>query len=245
MSETAVEIKTADGVADGFLYRPAGQGTYPGVIQLTDIGGVRAANRELAQRVADQGYLVLMPNVFYRTGKFAIAYPLKMGDPQTMKRMEELRTPLTPQAMESDTEAYVDCLAAQPGVKSGPVGVVGYCFTGAMAMRAAAARPAKVAACASFHGGRLYTADPGSPHTALPRIKARLYFGHAVQDNSMPADAIEKFEQALAAWGGRYESETYENSFHSWTTTDSPVYNAPQAERAFAKLMELFAATLK
>ena len=107
-------------------------------------------------------------------------------------------------------------------------------------MRIAAERPDKIAAVASFHGGRLFLDSSDSPHLLLPKIKARLYFGHAVQDRSMPAEAIAKFEDSLREWGGRFESETYDGAYHSWTTLDSPVYNEPQAERAFAKLSELF-----
>lgn len=125
------------------------------------------------------------------------------------------------------------------------MGVVGYCFSGGMALRTAAARPEKIAAAASFHGGRLYTDSMSSPHLALPRVKARLYFGHAVDDRTMPAEAIAKLDQALQEWGGNYESEVYEGAYHSWTVPDSPVYNQPQAERAYGKLKELLASTLK
>jgi carboxymethylenebutenolidase len=111
-------------------------------------------------------------------------------------------------------------------------------------LRIAARRPEKIAAAASFHGGGLFTDAPTSPHLVLPRVKAQLYFGHAVEDRSMPKESIEKFEQALAAWGGKYESETYDGAYHSWTTLDSPVYNKAQAERAFGKLTALFDATL-
>lgn len=126
----------------------------------------------------------------------------------------------------------------------GPMGVVGFCFTGALAMRIAAARPDRIGAVASFHGGRLFVEGPASPHLLLPRIRARLYFGHAVEDRGMPPEAVEKFNQALAGWGGRYESEVYAGAHHGWTVPDSPVYNQPQAERAFEKLTELLAETL-
>ena len=103
----------------------------------------------------------------------------------------------------------------------------------------------KIAAAASFHAGGLVTDAPNSPHLALqPFLNARLYFGHATHDRSMPAEAIEKLNDALGAWGGKYESEVYEGAFHSWTVPDSPVYNQPQAERAFQKLTDLFAETL-
>ncbi len=122
--------------------------------------------------------------------------------------------------------------------------MVGYCFTGAMAVRFAASQPDMFAAAASFHGGRLYTDEPTSPHTLLPQVKGRLYFGHAVEDRGMPKEAIEKFEHALAAWGGKYESETYAGAHHGWAVPDNPSYNQPQAERAFQKLTALFADTL-
>ena len=245
MIEEAIEIRTSDGTADGFLYRAEGK-RLPGVIHLTDIGGIRPSHREMARRLASSGYAVLLPNVFYRTGKPPMFDFLpKMGDERTMKRFGELAGPMNPQAMERDAASYVDFLAASDSVSAGKMGVVGYCFTGAMAMRAAAMRPEKIAAAASFHGGGLFTDAPTSPHLVLPRIKSQLYFGHAINDNSMPKEAIEKLDRALASWAGKYESEVYDGAYHGWTTPDAPVYNQPQADRAFAKLTELLAATLK
>ena len=161
-----------------------------------------------------------------------------------MKRLAELSSPLTPEAVERDAAGYVDFLASHDAVRSGAMGVVGYCFSGAVAMRAAAARPDRIAAAASFHGGGLCTDAPTSPHLVLPRIKARLYFGHATDDRSMPVAAIEKLERALQAWGGKYESEIYQGAYHGWTVAGTPVYNQSQAERAFNKLVELLAACL-
>lgn len=247
MIEKEVSIQTPDGVADGFLIQPEKEGRWPGVLYLTDIVGIRAANQGMARRVAAEGYTVLLPNVFYRNGKPPIFnFPFKMGDERFVKRINELRAALPPEAMDRDLGAYIDFLAKQPSVRGTAFDVVGFCFTGAMAVRAAAVRPNQIAAAASFHGGGLYTDSPSSPHTLLPRIKARLYFGHAVEDRSMPKAAIEKFERALAAWGGRYESEVYDGARHGWTVPDHhPAYNEPQAERAFAKLKALLAETLQ
>jgi carboxymethylenebutenolidase len=246
VSETAVEIRTSDGTADGFLYHSDDAKPRPGLIHLTDIGGIRPSHRRMAQRLAEQGYVVLMPNVFYRTGKPPVFdFPFKPGEDRSMKRFAELTEPLTPEAMERDASAYIDFLAAQSSVSKGPIGVVGYCFTGPMAMRAAAARPDKVVAAASFHGARIVTDAPTSPHLALPRIKARLYFGHAVQDRTMPQEAIEKLDAALAAWGGKYQSEVYDGAFHGWTVPDAGSYNQAQAEKAFGRLTELFASAVR
>jgi carboxymethylenebutenolidase len=245
MIETDIEVPTADGVSDSVFICPEGSGSWPGVLLLTDIRGIRPAYREMGRRLANNGYAVLMPNVFYRTGKPPMLdFKPVMGEERTMKRLAEITGPLTPEAMERDASTYLDSLAANHAVTAGPMGAVGYCFTGAMALRTAAARPEKISAAASFHGGGLYTDTPTSPHLVLPRVKAKLYFGHAVQDRSMTQEAIEKLDRALEAWGGKYESETYDGAFHSWTTLDSPVYHQTQAERAFVKLTDLFAATL-
>ena len=245
MIEQDIQIRMADGVADAVLYRPDRAGVWPGVLHLTDIIGIRPSHRSMARRLAEQGYVVVMPNVFFRTGRAPLFDSMpNMGDERTMKRFGELKSPLTPEVMERDASTYVDFLGGDSGVRPGPMGVVGYCFAGSMALRTAAARPDRIAAMASFHGGGLYTDSPASPHRLLPRVKAQLYFGHAVNDKGMPAEAIAGFERELSNWGGNFASESYEGSLHGWTVPDHPVYNHPQAERAFGKLMELFAATL-
>lgn len=247
MREQTIEIRTRDGAADAVLFSADDGRPQPGAIHLTDIGGIRPSHLGMARRLAEQGYSVLVPNVFYRNGRAPLfELPIDLTAEPTRKRFAEFRAPLTPAAVVSDVSAYVDALVAQPSVGAGPIGVVGYCFCGAIAMRMAAERPDRVAAAASFHGGGLCTDDPSSPHLLLPRIKAELYFGHAVQDRSMPADSIERFERALADWGGRYTSETYARALHGWTVPDhAGAYDPTQAERAFATLAALFARTLR
>jgi len=245
MIEQPIEIRTFDGTAAGFLFQPETNGIWPGVIHLTDIGGVRPSQHEMCRRLSSEGYVVLMPNVFYRIAKPPVLdFPMKMDEEKTKNRISELKNSLPPEAIARDGAAYVDFLAAQKAVKAGPMGVVGYCFSGAMALGIAAARPDKISAAASFHGGGLFTDAPTSPHLVLPGVRARLYFGHAIEDRSMPKAAIENLERALKSWGGKFESEIYEGAYHSWTTPDSPVYNHRQADRAFKKLTELLAATL-
>jgi carboxymethylenebutenolidase len=218
----------------------------PGVICLPDIGGIRETIRAIAQRIADAGYTVLLPNPFYRTSRTPLfSFKVEFGEERTMKRLGELAGPLTPEASARDGSAYVDYLTKHPSVKQGPLGVVGHCFTGSVALRYAAARPDMIAVAASFHGGRLFTDAPTSPHLVLPSVKARLYFGHADKDNSMPAASIAKLDEALASWGGRFYSELYAGAYHGWTHPDAPVYNKDAAERAFAKLSDVLAAELR
>ncbi len=245
-TEKDITIALPDGQTEAVLITPAGAGPWPGVIYLTDIGGIRPAQRQAASRLCDAGYVVLLPNVFYRVSKVPVmdVIMLRQHPEAFQKRIAELTESLTPDALERDAKGYVDYLDKLPDVKAGKLGAVGFCFCGAMALRIAAACPDKVLAAASFHGGHLYVDKPTSPHLLLPNVKACLLFGHASGDRSMPAEAIKKFDRALKDWGGRYESETYEGSLHGWTTLDSPVYNPTHAARAFQKLTELFAETL-
>lgn len=244
--ETKIEFQGADGTAEAYLYTPSASGKWPGVIHLTDIAGIRDANREMAMRQAAAGYTVVLPNIYYRFTKLPLFdFVPKMGDERSMKRFMELRASLPPEAMDADGHGYVASLLARPEVSGSKVGVVGYCFTGSMAMRVAAAEPDKVAAAASLHGGGLYTDQLDSPHLLLPRIKARLYVGHAIEDRSMPEEAIKKLDTALAAWGGKWESETYAGCYHGWTVPGVPIYNEAGSNKHFQKLEELFGATLR
>jgi carboxymethylenebutenolidase len=244
--EQKLDIPMRGGSAQTFLYHPEDAGAWPGVLFLTDIMGIREANLGIVRRIAEHGYTVLVPNVFFRVSRLPIFdFELKLGDARTMQRIGELRGGLSNEQMGEDGAAYVDFLLAQKSVTGAKVAVDGYCFTGQMAVRTAAAAPDKVAAAASFHGGGLATDAADSPHLLLPRITARLYFGHAIEDRGMPPEAIATLDAALKAWGGANESETYEGAHHGWTVPGRDVFNEPQAERHYVKLFELLDRTLK
>ena len=245
MIEQNLEIPAADGVAEVLLVRPESSDPLPAVINLTDGLGFRPVFGEQSKRIAERGYVVLTPNIFYRISKSPV-FPFEpdFGSDRTRERFRELTAPLTLAAMERDGSAYVDFLASQPFVGSGPIGVIGFCFAGKFALLVAAARPDRIAAAASFHGGGLFTDTLDSPHLVLPRVKARLYFGHATDDQGMPNEAIEKFEWALRSWGGDYQSEMYDAK-HGWMIPGGRVYDPGNAERGFEKLMGLLDDTLQ
>ncbi|KAA6465254.1 dienelactone hydrolase family protein [Acidobacteria bacterium AB60] len=245
MIETGIGIRTPDGTSEGLLYLPEEHGSWPGILFLTDIIGIRASQRAMAARICSEGYVVLMPNLYYRAGKPPLFEKgTKMGDEKFTRRMGEILSQMTPDAIDQDNCSYVDYFCQQASVMEVPFGALGLCVSGSTVLRMAAARPDQIGAGASFHGGRLYTDAPTSPHRLLPRIKARLYFGHAVNDRSMPPAAIDNLNRSLQSWGGKYESEVYEGAHHGWTVVDSPAFNPPQAERAFRVLRRLFAEAL-
>ena len=246
MVTTEVEIRTSAGTVDALLTRPDGTDALPGVLQLTDGMGLRPAHAELSARIARNGYAVLTPNIFYRISKAPVfTGELDFTNEKTVQRFREITGSVPPEAMVTDGAAYLDFLSRQPGVRRGPVGVVGFCFAGQFALRVAAARPDQVAAAASFHGGMLVVDGDKSPHLVIPGVKARMYFGHASNDRSMPVEAIRKLEGALEDWGGSYQSETYDGATHGWMVPGHRSYHHEHAERGFIKLMELLDGTLK
>jgi len=243
MIEKKVEIKTADGVADAeFFYRDE-QGAWPGVIMYPDVGGLRPVFRDMAKRLASEGFAVLVPNPFYRVARVPVYTDFKFGDEKTTARMNEVRPSVTPAGIARDAHAYVAFLKSQKQVK-GRIGTVGYCMGGGMAMRTAAAEPDQVAGAASFHGSQLASADPESPHTLAPKIRAQMYFGFAIEDRTMPPEAVEKLKAALDAAGVSYEGETYTGARHGWCVKDHNVYHEAQAEHARHHLAEFFEETL-
>ena len=243
MIETKLEIPGIG--VEALFFRPDDIADFPGVVFLTDIWGIRPANIGVAKRLAERGFSVLMPNVFHRYSRMTPDGFEPANQDEMHKALQALFTTLTPQNMVDDGKAYVDFLLAQKGVKKEKVGVVGYCFTGQMAVRTAAAVPDHVAAAASFHGGFLVTPAPDSPHKILGPIKARLYFGHADEDSTATPEQVATLEAALRDWHGAFQSEFYEGARHGWTVPGRDVYNELQAERAFEKLVELFEATLE
>jgi len=246
MISQQVEVPTPDGMVDALLTRPDTDARLPGVLQLTDGLGLRPAHAELSGRIAHHGYVVLTPNIFYRTTRPpAFAFEPDFTNERSMSRFRELVGPLTPEAMSADGSAFIDFLSAQPAVSRGAMGVVGFCFAGQFALRTASERPDRVAAAASFHGGNLVTDTDSSPHLVLPKVKARLYFGHAVNDRSMSMEAIKTLETALESWGGSYQSEIYDGAMHGWMVPGGRAYHQEHAERGFLKLMELLDGTLK
>src|SRR6187431_565480 len=184
-----VEITTADGTCPSYVFRPAtGSGPWPAVLVFMDGVGIRPALLELGVRLAKNGYFVLLPDLFYRSGPYeAMDARTVFSDPEQLKRLREKFSSHVSQAkIMSDTRAFLDYLASEPDVKAGGIGVTGYCMGGLMALTAAGTFPERIVAAASFHGSRLATDAPESPHWLAPKMKARLYVAGAIEDATFP-----------------------------------------------------------
>jgi carboxymethylenebutenolidase len=240
-----IEIKTRDGVCPSYVYHPEGAGPWPGVLIYMDGLAIRPAMLEVGERLATMGYYVLLPDLFYRSGPYAPFNPHTVfTDPEQRKiLMEKYFALATPANVMSDTQAFLDYLSDQMDVKGGGFGAVGYCMGGLMALTAAGTYPDRFKAVASFHGGRLATDDPGSPHLLAPKMKARIYVAGAIEDQSFPDDQKARLEAALTDAQVDHKIETYPAK-HGWVFRDTPVYDAAESEHHWRALGALFAETL-
>jgi carboxymethylenebutenolidase len=244
---TSVDVPTVDGTADAYLAHPADGEPHPGVLLYQDAYGLRPQLRAMADRLASAGYTVLVPNVFYRHGRTPLGelpeFIDPAADPTIWQRIGPVMASLTPDRTERDADAYLRFLADSPFVADGPVALTGYCMGARLALRTAATHPDRVAAAAGFHGGRLVTDAPDSPHRGVEGITAELYFGFADQDASMPEEQIRQLEDALAAAGVRYTSEIYPGAGHGYTQADTPAYDRQADDRHWAALLDLLKRT--
>ena len=252
VTETKVDVKTPDGVCDSVFIHPT-SGSHPGVLIWPDAFGMRPAMIDIGKRIASEGFSVLVVNPYYRMTK---APGIDMSNfsfqkPEDMAKLRPLMGSIgAPGSAERDAPAFVAFLDAQKEVNnSKKIGTQGYCMGGPLVMRTAAAVPDRIGAGASFHGGGLVTDQPTSPHLLIPKMKARLYIGVASNDDQRQPDVKDKLKEAFAAAKVPAEIEVYQG-LHGWCVPDmpaevgKPIYNKPDAEKAWAKLVTLYKSAL-
>ncbi|MFI5235021.1 MAG: dienelactone hydrolase family protein [Gemmatimonadales bacterium] len=246
MSVREIQITTRDGICRSFVYRPAGKGPWPAVLVFMDGIGIRPAMLELGERLATHGYFVLLPDLFYRSGPYEpMDAKTVFSDPAKRKVLMEKFFALATQAnIMSDAGALLDYLAAESDVKPGEIGTTGYCWGGLMSLTAAGTYPDRIIATASYHGGRLATDAPESPHLLAPKMKSRVYVAGAIEDSSFPDEMKARLERALTEAGVDHRIETYQAK-HGWVFRDTPAYDAAAAERHWETLLAFFGDALR
>jgi len=241
VTESEVNVTTPDGSADAYFVHPS-NGAAPGVLIWPDIFGLRPAFRQMGKRLAESGYAVLVVNPFYRTHKAPTA---EAGTETPIQSLIPLAKSLTEATTMTDAKALLAWLDSQPSVaKDRKIGTQGYCMGGPMAFRTAAAVPERVGAVATFHGGGLVTDQPNSPHLVAARSKAQFLIAIAANDDARsPNDKVTLID-TFAKAGLPAEIEVYEGAAHGWCPPDTAVYNEPQAEKAWARLLVLYGKAL-
>ena len=243
-----VTIPNPDGDMRAFAFTPdAGAGPWPAAIIFMDAPAIRPALFDMGQRLADAGYYVLLPDLFWRAGPYDppdIA-KVRAGDPDAVANFQRLRGSTGAGRQMTDTKACLDWLDAQPQAKAGKVGVTGYCMGGGIALRAAGTYPDRIVAAASFHGGGMATDDPKSPHRVAPEIKAKVLVAGADEDASYTEEQDARLRAALAEAGVDAEVSIWKGCKHGWVPADMPVHNPAGAERHWRELTALFDGALK
>jgi len=241
-----IDITTKDGTCPSYVFRPTGAGPWPGVLVFMDGIGIRPAMLELGERLASSGYFVLLPDLFYRSGPYEPMDPHTLfTDPEKRKvLMEKFFARATSANIMSDTRAFLDFLSAEKDVKPGGIATTGYCMGGLMSLTAAGTFPDRIVATASFHGGRLASDAPDSPHLLAPKIKAKVYIAGAIEDSSFPDDMKARLEEALTKAHVDHQIETYPAK-HGWVFRDTPVYDVAAAERHWQTLVAFLGKTWK
>jgi len=243
-ARTTGVVATADGSCPVVLATPDSGGPWPAVLFYMDAGGVRPSLVDMAERLADIGYVVALPEFYYRHGAYApFDTATAFGDPDERSRLFGMLTGLTKEMVASDTRALLEFLAGRLEVAGPRVGTTGYCSGGWLSLTAAARFPERVAAAASFHGGNLATDAPDSPHRHVSSVTGRVYVVGATDDGSFPPDQAALLEQALTEAGVEHTIETYPAA-HGFAVPDMPTFDADAAERHWRALHDLFEATL-
>ena len=242
-----LSLKTPEGDLRAFAFTPdTGDGPWPGVIFFMDAPAIRPALFDMAERLAGHGYVVIMPDLYWRAGAYE---PIDMAtirnDEARREAFARLRASTDPDKQLRDTAACLGWLAADPRVKGEAVGVTGYCMGGGIALRAAAAFPERIAAAASFHGGNLATDAEDSPHLLAPQIKAKVLVAGADEDRSFPLEQKDRLAAALKSAGVEAEVTIYEGAKHGYAPPDMPVYDREASERHWREMFALFDGRLK
>ena len=245
VTESEVDVPTPDGTADCYFVHPA-SGRHPGVIVWPDILGLRPAFRQIGKRLAESGYAVLVVNPYYRSAKAPVV-PLgaTFQDPSIRETVMPLAQQLSAETHVTDARTFAGFLDQQAAVDTHrKLGTTGYCMGGPMVMRAAATVPERIGAAATFHGGGLVSDGPDSPHLLISQMKAHFLIAIAANDDEKQPEAKDVLRKAFAAAALPAEIEVYEGTLHGWCPPDSAVYNEAQAERAWNRLLALFARAL-
>jgi len=242
VTESEIDVTTPDGVSDSYFVHPS-SGSHPGVLIWPDAFGLRPAKRQMAKRLAESGYAVLVVNQYYRSLRAPIVNTTNFAE--VSDTLRPLMGTLNPETQVRDARAFIGFLDRQQAVDSNrKMGTMGYCMGGPFTMRTAASLPDRVGAAASFHGGGLVTDQPDSPHLLVPQMQAQYLFAIAANDDESQPEAKDVLRDAFSQAGLEAEIEVYEGALHGWCPPDSQVYDESKAERAWSRLLALFTRAL-
>ena len=240
MREQNVDVTTADGAMDCFVAQPDGAGPFAPVILYMDVPGIREELRDFARRIADSGYLCVLPDLYYREGK--VRFDLSKGEAE-LKKMFAVGSKLSNAMIMSDTQGILEYLADNPAAGE-KTGVIGYCMSGQFVLSAAGTFPQRVRACASLYGTRMVTDKDDSPHKLIPHIEGEVYLGFAHHDPFVEDFVIPTLDKDMAANGINCQLEVHADTEHGFCFPQRPAYVEAAAEKVWQTVFAMFQRTL-
>ena len=226
----------------GYLALPDGEGPHPAVLVFMEIFGINSHIREVAERVAAEGYVALAPDYFHRTGP-----GIELGyDDDGMAKGMQLLGALDADEMISDSRDAIAWLRARSDVRGDRVGCMGFCIGGHMTYLTAC--ETDVAAAASFYGGGIAGDEgPGGKPSTIGRtgkIRGKILCLFGDQDPFIPMDQVDAIKQALATEDIDHAVQVYAGCGHGWFCDQRADYDKASAEDAWGKVKALFAEKL-
>ncbi|WP_144108170.1 dienelactone hydrolase family protein [Paraburkholderia sp. BCC1886] len=245
MHTEQLTLRTADGECPAYVMSPEGRGRWPAIIFYGDAGGIRPAMLEMAGGLADAGYVVLLPDLFYRFGSYGPLVPREVFAGDVGAILGPLMATTGVDKASADTDAFLAYLSTRDDILSIKTGAIGFCMGGGFAIGSAATHSERFAAVASFHGGNLATDAPTSPHRLVPGLAAQVYIASADNDETYPPAMAARLEDSLEKAGVQYRAEVYHDALHGWMVPDFPTYDLTAAERGWQAALALFERTLR
>jgi len=238
MNERFVDVTSKHGAIPSFMVSPPADGPFPGIILYMDAPGIREELRNIARRIAKHGYVCILPDLYHRYGTLRFDLPRRYDAMSSIIRAAYLG--LTDADIDEDTAGLIGFLDAQPDVRPGKLGSIGFCMSGRFVTTAARRFPDRFACAASLYGTRLVTDEDDSPHTRLAGITAEMYYGFGDVDQTTPPDYIRTFRAALDAAGVNYTMDVFQGVDHGYAFVERPVYDPMAAETSWEKVFDLF-----
>lgn len=243
-----IDLTTTDGIMNCHVITPERDGTLRAVIVYMPASGIRPELVDIAGRIASMGYVVVLPNSFYRLARHVDIDANRLSDDDYLpvrEFMMGLAGNITNQRIIADSGVILDWLESRDGIDASRVGGVGYCMGGRLVMAAAGAYPDRFAAAASLYGAGIVTDDDDSPHLQLGKMSGELYFGIAENDIYVSDEETAALRAHLPTIDVPHTVETYPGTEHGFVFPERYCFSPDGAELHYERLADLFARNLR
>jgi len=237
VSSSTVQLNTSDGMMEAYLAQPKAGGSYPGVVVIQEAFGVNDHIKKVTERIAAEGYAAIAPDIFHRETERIIPFSDMAKAIATLQRVQD------PKAME-DVGAAIAHLKSQSHVKTGSLGVIGFCMGGRLTYLTAAHHAGEVKCAVPYYGGGITMGNP-SPLSRTGEIKCPMYLFFGAKDQLIPMDQVDQINAELTTKKIAFQMKVYPDAGHGFFCDERGSYHEASAQDAWEKTKSFFAQHLK